>query len=101
MVGYLQYKAFNTIEELNEWLKEFQAEVGGKVESFTRYRNGEMDILRGIQFLGSASVEGSDENVGGEAHFYPVAQYCVARFGARTNEREIMKLFGVDKEEKE
>lgn len=84
MTSYLQYKAFTTIDEFNEWLRKFRAFGDKKGTPYCCVPpdgSGQIWCYKGMQFLGSANVSGSDTSVSGQAHFYPVAVYEVTEMG--------------------
>lgn len=78
MKNYIQYKAFKTIDELNEWLKNFVRDPFNKDEKqYVWVKGTSCYILGQVQFLGQAEVGGTETKVDGSAFFYPVASYLV------------------------
>ena len=81
MRSYIQYKQFNSIDELNEWLKAFHSteREDGKNCPFTDYdRNStSMRTLMNVQFLQTASISGDNVNVDGSIGIFPIAQFKV------------------------
>lgn len=85
MKSYIQYKQFNSVDELNKWLEDFYStERGdGKNEPFTSYNSDSMSMrtLMNIQFLQEASVNGDNDKVNGSIHVYPIAQFKITVLG--------------------
>jgi len=85
MKSYVQYKQFNSVDELNEWLKTFYftEREDGKNGPYTSYDDDSMSMrtLMNVQFLQEASVDGNNDKINGSIHVYPIAQFKITVLG--------------------
>ena len=85
MKSYIQYEQFDSIYDLNKWLKDFYftEQEDGKSGPFTSYDSDSMSTrtLMNVQFLQEASVDGYKDKVNGSVHVYPIAQVKITVLG--------------------
>lgn len=85
MVSYIQYKRFDSIEELNEWLKDFRALVTDDEKNtpfiYMDENTTSCRTLMNVQFLPEASINSNSDTINGASRIYPIAQYKVTILG--------------------
>jgi len=74
---YIQYKIFKTVDELNEWLKQFQhAKVGDK-QVLMGTIDGQRLQLLDVTWLPCGDVAGDETQINGSIGHYAAVKYGV------------------------
>ena len=74
---YIQFKIFKTVEELNEWLKQFQYNKVGDRQMLIGTIDGQRLQLMDITWLPCGDVSGDDSQINGNLGHYAAVKYGV------------------------